>query len=1303
MFRLNHCARVALTAVALAAAEVYAESWAEAVVAVAAKNRATGGLNVTAGPLHSGDKPALFDVDIRGCETLHLIATGVPRHNYGHAIWGEPVVVDGDGNETRLAAVKPASHRVGWNELHTNANYKGDPLYLGRTLADGFWAHANSRICFKLDRKYVRFRAVAGVDRTSQGKGRVRFLVTDAPDRKADGGGDALARRFPAQAGVIRSLSPDWLQTGDVAELDAKIRGLRKRLGALAADVPAGRDVVAKLLELEALHAAQSGLSAITRRIGGIDLVALERAVEHLAATYPEFPARDLFAQLKALGDPAQVAERAAAGDGDALGVAGAMVDLQWRILLGHPGIDFDHVLFVRRKGRTGLPTNYHSNSSIPKTGYDNAIMRLTLRDLGATPERVFQPEKTRFVGDICLHWEADRMLVSMPSDAGRWQAFELKTDGSGLRQVTPEMKQADNYDACYLPDGSFIFASTAPAVAVPCVNGNAHVANFFRMEADGTEVRQLCFDQEHNWTPRVLANGTVLYQRWEYTDTPHSNTRLLMSMNPDGTNQREYYGSNSYWPTSFWYAQPIPGHATKVVGIASGHHGAARVGHMMILDPALGRREGEGVVQQIPGYGKKFEAYVRDPYGSGIYPSFTHPCPINEQCFLVSCQPKGGARGIYLVDVFDNMLLLAEEPGVNLFEPVALRKTATPPVIPSRVKPERKDAIIYLADCYRGPGLAGIPRGTVTHLRLFTYTFGYHGLGGLYGVIGQDGPWDIKRVMGTVPVEPDGSAVFRVPANTPIALQPLDSEGKSLALMRSWMTAMPGETLSCIGCHESQSDTPPATFTAASRKAPAEIAPWYGPERGFAFEREVQPVLDRYCVCCHTGAKGQPMDLRAGTMIKDYRTNVAGNGGKKAGKFSTAYANLFPYVRGPGIESDYHLLTPMEFHPDTTEVVQLLRKGHYNVRMDDEAWERLYTWIDMNTPYHGSWTTIVGPDRVEGLEDHRAEMRRLYGNVDVDHDAPLPEPTRHQCVMPAPERPVEPAATTCPGWPFDAAKAKAMQTRPERGLDLGDGVTIPLVYVPAGQYLMGDAKGHRDERRLRVVSIDKPFWMSKHEITNRQFLRFDPDHDSKVAIRSNYQFGQRDLPMSGPDQPVVRVSFNDADGFCRWLSGKSGARCDLPTEKQWEWACRAGSATPFHYGDRDCDFSNYANLADKRISGFAANTNAGRYTSINPIKNPSKYDDFIPKDARFDDGAMITAAVGTYRPNAWGLHDMHGNAAEWTRTAYESEFTGKLEDRVVRGGSWRDRPERATASFRLPYKPYHKVFNVGFRIIVAE
>jgi len=125
-----------------------------------------------------------------------------------------------------------------------------------------------------------------------------------------------------------------------------------------------------------------------------------------------------------------------------------------------------------------------------------------------------------------------------------------------------------DNYDPVYLPDGRIIFASTRCFHGVPCVGGGNQVANLFLFDPEGDpkgeKIRQITFEQDHDWCPTLLHNGRVMYTRWEYSDSPHYFTRILMHMNPDGTQQAELYGSNSYWPNSTFYARPCPGQCRR-------------------------------------------------------------------------------------------------------------------------------------------------------------------------------------------------------------------------------------------------------------------------------------------------------------------------------------------------------------------------------------------------------------------------------------------------------------------------------------------------------------------------------------------------------------------------------------------------------------------------------------------------------------------------------------------------------------------------------------------------------------------
>jgi formylglycine-generating enzyme required for sulfatase activity len=759
--------------------------------------------------------------------------------------------------------------------------------------------------------------------------------------------------------------------------------------------------------------------------------------------------------------------------------------------------------------------------------------------------------------------------------------------------------------------------------------------------------------------------------------------------MNPDGTGQMEYYGSSSYWPNSIFYARPIPGHPTQVIAVISGHHGVPRMGELVLFDPAQGRFESAGAVQRIPGFKEKVAPPIRDGLVDGSWPKFLHPYPLSGKHFLVSMQPNAQSLwGIYLVDVFDNAILLREETGFALLEPIPFRKTPRPPVIPDKVRPESREAMVYLSDVYAGEGLAGVPRGTVKKLRIYEPHYAYPQMGGHIN-IGVDGPWDVHRIIGTVPVEPDGSATFKVPANTPLAVQPLDAEGKALQVMRSWFTAMPGENLSCSGCHESQNSTASSAYNRASKKAPLPITPWYGPARGFSFKREVQPVLDRYCVGCHNG---QPRP--EGRALPDFAAKEK-NGWRN---FTPSYLALHPYVRRPGPESDYHLQTPLEWHADTSELIQMLKKGHHNVNLEAEAWDRLITWIDLNVPDHGTWSEHR---KVAGdFQKRRLEFRTRYANRPEDPEA-IPEiprpPASFLQPAPLPERTV--VKTEASGWPFDPAEAKRRQAAAnvplKTKIELADKVAMELTYIPAGYFVMGDAQGCPDEYPPTPVKIDKPFYMGTYEVTIEEYAAFNPSHDNGYISVFNKDQGSRGEAAHRPRHPVIRVSWTEAMAFCDWLSRKTSRKFSLPTEAQWEYACRAGSASPLSYGGCDTDFAKLANLADQRLENLCRGD------------SPK----WIPAVQTVNDGAVVTDSVGRYPPNPWGLCDLHGNASEWTLSTYrpypyanDGRDTPQSDGRkVVRGGSFYDRPERARSAFRLSYPPWQHVFNVGFRVVLLE
>jgi formylglycine-generating enzyme required for sulfatase activity len=287
-----------------------------------------------------------------------------------------------------------------------------------------------------------------------------------------------------------------------------------------------------------------------------------------------------------------------------------------------------------------------------------------------------------------------------------------------------------------------------------------------------------------------------------------------------------------------------------------------------------------------------------------------------------------------------------------------------------------------------------------------------------------------------------------------------------------------------------------------------------------------------------------------------------------------------------------------------------------------------------------------------------------------------------------------------------------------EKTIELGGAVTMKLVTmklvrIPAGQFVMGDANGRADERPPERVSISRDFWMAAFEVTNEQYHLFDPSHNSGYFTKRFQGPDGPGLSLAGANQPVVRVSWQQALGFCRWLSAKTAMKFTLPTEAQWEYACRAGSQGAFSCGAEVDSLLAWANVADKSLSvrpgptgGLESNLTAHFGKGI---LESAVYGGNVLCDIRFDDGAVATANVGSYRPNDWGLYDMHGNACEWTRTTYKPypyetddgrDYPDNAGRKVVRGGSWHDRPKRCRSAFRLSYPTWQRVHNVGFRVV---
>ncbi|MHC4511786.1 MAG: TolB family protein, partial [Planctomycetota bacterium] len=407
------------------------------------------------------------------------------------------------------------------------------------------------------------------------------------------------------------------------------------------------------------------------RHIRSFDFESLRLAITDLAETFgPKYPGGDNYLErlvsLRKAGNAALNSSDPFAKTG-VLKIARELEQLRYDALLSNPLLDFDKLVLLKRKrGQLGLPVNHKCNTGIERTGYDNEIAILEPVRPDGRLRTLFRPDATEFVGEMDLDFDTETLLFTMPKGP-TWQIFEIGTNGASFRQISRgEHPDVDNFDACYLPDGRIVFVSTASYTAVPCWHGVERACNIYLMDSDGSNVRQLCFDQDLDLHPAVLPTGQVIFSRWDYTGPMHIYLRPLMVMNPDGTGQRAAYGSNSYWPNALYFprgipnapGRGIPNAPGKIIAIIAGYHGVPRMGELGLLDTTKGWHEAAGVVQTIPGRGKAVRAVIRDNLVDKSWPKFLHPYPLSEKYFLVASQLDNKSPwGIYLVDVFDNML----------------------------------------------------------------------------------------------------------------------------------------------------------------------------------------------------------------------------------------------------------------------------------------------------------------------------------------------------------------------------------------------------------------------------------------------------------------------------------------------------------------------------------------------------------------------------------------------------------------------------------------------------------------------
>ncbi len=1273
------------------------------------------------------DSAEKISADVTGWDKICLVAWGGEDGNsYDQAAWGEPTLTKKDGTKVKVSELTYFYANTNYGSPNINTGFSDVNICIaGKTYAHGLGTHAEAEVIIDLNGEYKSFESEVGIEDSASERSSTIFLVKNISPRLLY---IELSEKYPDEMSALLSfgkIKPEPLLEQDGTEYIKQAaltatKSLKENGQYYTSKINSASGSDEQLIEeyVEIIVEIQKVFD-LNNRLNFVNSANVRRAFEDMKSV-SGYDVATYEAKMKQLEAINIDAINLFNGDKEAIATAENALALSREILLSNKALDNDRIILGRYNlgsisrnataPKLGTQTNNWTNQmSSPRMGFDAEISEMTdIRSEKPKFSQIYKPESDAPVSDLMLHWDADKILFTSLTEDKRWNVFQVGVDGSGLDMVVKtEEPDLEFMDGTFLPSGKFIVNSNIGYQGVPCVHGNDPVANMVLYDPESEDIRRLTFDQDANWHPVVGNNGKVMYVRWEYTDLTHYYSRITMHMNPDGTEQKSLYGSGGFFPNSTFDIQPLPGNTSQFIGVISGHHGVARAGRLMLFDPAKSRKKTEGIAQEIPFSTRPIDPIIKDGLVNGVWPQFLKPRPVTDKYFLVSAKLSDQSLwGIYLVDIYDNMTLIAECEGEGYINAIYVEKRETPPVIPEKVDLSKTESTVYIQDIYEGEGLPGVPRGTVKKLRVFAYEFGYIKALSNHIAQGVQSGWDIKRLIGEVDVNEDGSTIFTIPANTPISLQPLDSEGQALQWMRSWLTGMPGEVVSCVGCHEDQNTIAIPKRSEASTQNPQAIDIAEGGIRSFTYKLEVQPILDRACVACHNE------DSKLDFTGDKYDEGIPGDRFIIPElPFTMSYLNLHPYVNRQGSEADALVMKPYEYHASTSELIRILKNGHHGVELKDSEWRTLYAWIDLNAPYNGAFIQrdLKGFNQIE----RRQELMDKYNNAAVDWQKEIEDYAAY-LESKGEITPVKPdytapkyKAAKAKGWPFTQQDATAMQStlgEDRKEIELGDGVKMVFRKIPAGQFVMGSNAYGKESAPESRVKIDKPFWMGEIEVTNEQYNALVPEHDSRYIAQFWKDHVLPGYEANAPQQPVIRVSYEQIAEYCKKLSAQTGLNIKLPTEAQWEWAARAGSADDFWYGNNP-DFSQYENMADVQLENMAV-----RGVDPKPMGRTHpyfKYFNYLLKSDDVDDGQMIQTVGKSYQANPWGLYDMLGNVRELTSSDYLAypykESSIDNADKVVRGGSWIDRTKNSTVYSRKAVAPWQPSNNVGFRLIIEE
>ena len=591
-------------------------------------------------------------------------------------------------------------------------------------------------------------------------------------------------------------------------------------------------------------------------------------------------------------------------------------------------------------------------------------------------------------VRDPQVHYDGQKILFSYrKGGTEQYHLYEINADGTGLRQLTDGAY--DDIEPTYLPDGDIVFVSTRCKRWVNC--WLTQVAILYRCDADGQNIRPISSNNEQDNTPWPLPDGRLLYTRWEYVDRSQVHYHHLWAANPDGTAQMTWYG-NLHPGIVMIDAKPIPGSDKVVASFSPGHGQREHAGRDHHRGPQ--RRPGRPILRP--------PRQPRQPV----------PRPVGVLGELLHGRARAVARrhGRHRRAAGDLQAARGRPPGrhATARAPPAHRRAPASASSPTASTPATATGRLVLADIYNGRNMAGVKRGEIKKLLVLeTLPMPIHYTGGMEP-ISYGGTFTLERIVGTVPVEEDGSAYFELPALRSFFFVALDENDLSVKRMQSFLTVQPGETTSCVGCHEQRTQTPrPAAMQlAALRRPPSRIEPIADVPEVIDYPRDIQPMLDALCVSCHGYEKTAAGGPRAGRLI------LTGDHGPlySHSYYMLTIARLFSDGRNQP-RSNY---APRTLGSSASRLLTLLDGTHYGVQATPHQKKLLRLWIESGAAYPGTYAALgcgmIGNYAENQHDQHRPGLARHPGRRRGDPEAlrRLPRRTR--------------AAPAAQAWPTSAA-----------------------------------------------------------------------------------------------------------------------------------------------------------------------------------------------------------------------------------------------------------------------------------------